>query len=411
MLRYRLLTLLFLGSMVIGVMTPCVGAAETEDELIAVLQRPGATVFERGLACKKLAVVGTEKAVPVLAKLLTNDVTMSHYARYGLEPIPSPKVDEALAAALAKTKGRVQIGVMTSIANRGKPAAIPILAAKLDDPDRAVARAAAHAIARLGTAKAVAILQEHMTGEFAPACLVCANTMVKQGAPDAAVRILVPLSELKGAAEYVRLAALLHAVELQGKSGLKMLAAALQSNDPKTVAMALRAARLPKVKGACQAALAILPTAKPAKKTLLLTLLGDLGDPAGLPAVIQAARADDESVRVAALAALASLGNADQVKLLVDAAADPSAAVSGQALKTLSALAGAEVDRAVLALLDDPDRQAVAIQLVGRRRITSAVPRLLGLLGSAQQLNVLAALGETVPLDQLDPIAKLLDAN
>lgn len=413
MLRHTMLTLLILGSLVIGGMTAQVGAVETEteDELIAILQRPDATVFEKGLACEKLAVVGTEKAVPVLAKLLVGDVTMSHYARFGLEPIPSPAVDAVLADALAKTEGRVQIGVITSIANRGKTAAIPILAAKLDSPDRAVAKAAAHAIARLGSPVAFELMQKHMTGEFAPACLVCASTMVKQGNPDAAVAILVPLSKLSGAAKYVRLAAMLQAIKLQGKDGLKTLTAALKSDDPEVVAMALRTARLPEVKDAYTAALDVVATATPAKKALLITLIGDLGNAAGVPTIVAALQSGDESVRVAALAALAALGGADHVKLLVDAAMDPSPAVAGQALKTLSALSGDKVDQAVLALLDDPACQVVAIQLVGSRRITAAVPKLLRLLNGPQQEAVLAALGETVMLDQLDPIAKLLAAD
>ncbi len=411
MLRYVFCSVLAAGVFCAAVATAQMPGPETEDQLLATLQRPDATVFEKGLACKRLAILGTEKAVPVLAKLLTDDVTMSHYARYGLEPIPSPKVDEVLAAALGKTKGRILIGIINSIANRGKPAAIPSLAAKLDDSDRAVAKAAAHAIARLGTPAAVAVFKKRMTGEFAPACLVCANTLVKQGHPDEAVAILVPLSKLRDAAPYVRTAAMLHAVELQGDKGLPMLTSALKSDDPKVAAMALRAARLPKVKGAARAALDALADAPPQRKALLITLLGDLRDPAGLPAVIAAAKSDNDTVRVAALAALASLAGPEHVKLLVDAAMAPSEAVSNQAIKTLTSLKGDAVDKAVLALLDDPQRQLVAIRLVGNRRIAAAVPKLLRLLDGPHKVAVLTALGETVSLNQLDAIAKQLNAD
>ena len=94
---------------------------------------------------------------------------LAHYARYGLEPIPSPKVDEALLAALSTLEGKHLIGVIYSLANRGKPEVIGALAEKLGDADEAVASAAAHSIARLGTLAAAAVLSEQMSPKFAAA--------------------------------------------------------------------------------------------------------------------------------------------------------------------------------------------------------------------------------------------------
>lgn len=382
----------------------------TENELIAELQRPDASVFEKQIACKRLAAIGTEKAVPALAKMLDGDETLAHLARYGLETIPSPQVDQVLAAALTSTKGRVLIGVINSIANRGKPAAIDGLAKKLDDPDRAVAQAAAHAIARLGTLRAVEVLAAHATPEFGPALLVCANTLVKQGEATTAEKQLIQLTQIDGAAKHVRLAAAIQVVGLQGEHSEQMLVDGFKSADPEIVAAALRAARLPGVKNAGAAALAVLPDVGPVTRARLVTLLGDLRDPGGLAAITTAAKSQDEFVRVAAMAALAAVGNADHVPLLVDAAMASSTRVADQALQSLGALKGAAIDQAVLKLLDDPARRRVAVRLVGSRRITAGVPRLLPLLQDDLTIDVLAALGETVALDQLDAIAKYLGA-
>ena len=61
--------------------------------------------------------VGTKEAVPVLAALLA-DEKLAHMARYALEPIPDPAVDEAFRAALGNLKGRRLVGVICSIGVR-----------------------------------------------------------------------------------------------------------------------------------------------------------------------------------------------------------------------------------------------------------------------------------------------------
>ena len=75
-----------------------------QDQLIAVL-KSDATHKEKSDACRELAVIGTKAAVPTLVAMLP-DETMSHMARYALETIPDPSVDQAFRAALSQLKGR-----------------------------------------------------------------------------------------------------------------------------------------------------------------------------------------------------------------------------------------------------------------------------------------------------------------
>ena len=387
----------------------CVVAAEaqTETELLATLKSPDASLFDKAIACKRLAIVGTEASVPVLASLL-DDEKLSHYARYGLEPNPSPKVDQAFVAAIGKLKGRHLIGTINSLANRGKPEAIGPLTAKLRDSDRSVALAAAHAIARLGTPKAATILGEAFSADMAPAVLVGGKTLANQGHKTQAIALLEKLSASNDVPVHVRLAATLQSIDLQGKNGLKTLTGALASSDEGLFATGLRAARLLPATDTSKTVLEALKGAPPARAALLLTLLGDLADPAALATVVKAVQAKEPVVRIAALEALASLGNADQVLLLLDAAGDPSEAVAAQAQKTLAKLPGGDVDEVVLGLLSDAARQSAVIRAIGQRRISEAVPQLLKLQGGPNQLEVIAALGETVSLDQLEVLGKLL---
>lgn len=388
--------------------TNCPGAA-TEAELLAQLQDESASFQDKSNACKELAVVGTEAAVPVLATLLDDD-KLAHYARYGLEPIRSEKVDEALVAALDNLERKHLIGVIQSIANRNKPEAIAALATKLDVEDRAVAQSAAHAIARLGTPQAEAILSARLSEEFAGAALVCAKQLVRQGRQDEAAAIFVKLTQLENAPEHIQLAAMLQTVQLQGPEGLELLANALASKDENRRNMGLRTARLIDNAQASEVARKVFKNASPSTAPLLLTLLGDLGDNKSLPVVVEAANSKDDSIRTAALAALASLGSAEHTTLLLEAAQDESPLVSAAAMKTLVNLSDEGVDQAVLQRLDDKQLQEVAIEAIGKRRINSAVPKLVKMINGPSQLEVIAALGETVSLDQLDLLGEQLDS-
>ncbi|NOY41896.1 MAG: hypothetical protein GXP26_08680 [Planctomycetes bacterium] len=382
-------------------------AAETEADLLAKLKSNDTSFRDKTAACKRLAVVGTEKTVPVLAGLLDDD-KLSHYARYGLEPIPSDEVDKVLLAALETVQGRHLIGVIQSLGNRGKASAIEAIAKKLDDADREVAKAAAHCLGRLGTTAASGILSKRMSGEFAPAGLVCAKQLARQGQADAAIALLLKVFRQEDAAEYVRLAAMLHTTKLQGDKGTKLLAEALSSDDKSLLNMGLRTARLIDPVAASRVASEVLKSSKPAKAALLITLLGDLGQATSLATVVGVAQSSDEQSRVAALEAIASLGGADQVALLLDAAADKSETVAATAMETLVALPGDDIDRVVLEMVKDEQRKDTAIQVVGRRRITAAVPMLVKMLENSGDVDLILALGETVSLDDLDLLGKRL---
>lgn len=133
-------------------------APEGEDarKLIGVLQS-GAPLFEKCKACQRLAVIGTAEAVPVLAGLL-GDEKLAHYARFALEPIPDPSVDDALRAAMAALKGKLLVGVINSVGSRRDAKALDNLTKLVGDADLDAAAAAAAAIGRIGTSSAARAL-------------------------------------------------------------------------------------------------------------------------------------------------------------------------------------------------------------------------------------------------------------
>jgi HEAT repeat protein len=152
-------------------------SSEQEAKLIAVLTS-SATPLEKGEACRELARIGTRAAVAPLAGLLA-DEKLAHMARYGLEPIPDPAVDEALRDAASKLKGRPLIGVIGSIGVRRDAKAVDLLAKQLKDSDTDVMQAAARALGSIGTTTAAKALENTLAGTPAPSRLAVAEGLFR----------------------------------------------------------------------------------------------------------------------------------------------------------------------------------------------------------------------------------------
>ena len=118
------------------------------ERLVGILKDQEASVFARAKACQRLAVTAKASAVPALEALLP-DPEVSHYARFALEAIPDPSVDEALRRALGKVEGKLLVGVINSLGRRKDVRALPALAGLLHSEDSEVAQAAAAAMSRI----------------------------------------------------------------------------------------------------------------------------------------------------------------------------------------------------------------------------------------------------------------------
>ena len=111
----------------------------------------------KDFVCRKLAIVGSAAAVPILVGLLTQEAN-AHLARHALERISGPEAAAALKDALSKTSGKLKIGVIGSLGARREVSAVPALAALLQDTDAAIVRSATLALAAIGGAEATRVL-------------------------------------------------------------------------------------------------------------------------------------------------------------------------------------------------------------------------------------------------------------
>jgi HEAT repeat protein len=138
-------------------------AAPNEKQALAVLNASDSSLEAKANACTDLSVVGTAKAVPALAKLLS-DKQLTDYVRNALELIPDAAAGEALLAAASELKGDLLIGVVITLGDRGDEAAVPVLQKLATDSECCAADAALSSLALIANDQAaetiIAVLKE-----------------------------------------------------------------------------------------------------------------------------------------------------------------------------------------------------------------------------------------------------------
>lgn len=361
------------------------------DKLIAVL-KSDAPHKEKADACRLLAIVGTKDAVAPLAALL-GDEKLSHMARYGLEPIPDPAVDEALRAALGKLKGRPLVGVIGSIGVRRDAKAVEQLAKMLHDTDDQVAQAAARALGKIGNRPATRALQCALPNvsaanrlAFCEGLLRCAERLAAEGNRDLAIEVYDQLRKLD-APHQVRGGALRGAILTRGKDGVALLREHLRSKDYILFSAAVQTAQESPIAEVTQALTAELNRMPADNQILVIQTLGKRADASASPALFALAKAknSEKSVRLAAIKSLAEIGHSSAVPVLADLLNDADSEISQAAQESLAALPGRRADDAVMAMLDSSQtsQRLTALELMGRRRMTTRIPALLKAVGDA----------------------------
>lgn len=386
--------------------------APSEDELIAVITSDEAPKAEKAIACKKLAIFGSPKAVPALEPLLKDEELIS-WARIALEAIPGEEADAALRGALDDLTGRSLIGVINSIAVRGDQQAVPQLIKILNDDKEAPATAAAAALGRLGGEPAVAALKRALSDESeavrnvaAEGLVYAAEGMMAEEQNESAIDLYQAI-RTADVPKQRKIEATRGLILAQGAAGVPLLVEQLRSDDEDFFRLGLFTARELEGKPATDAIASELAGASPDRAALLLKLLADRGDPVSSALVLEQAQEGPEAVRIAAIELLGKLGDVESVPALLKLAQDENEAIAAAAKAAVAGLPGKEVDALLVGRLGEPNGEALAVvaELTGKRRIADAAIPLMKLLEHPDadvRENALTALGETIAFDQLD---------
>ncbi len=206
--------------------------------------------------------------------------------------------------------------------------------------------------------------------------------------------------------EHIEIAALEGAIRARGADGLPMLVDCLRS--PRDVVFKVGLAMAHELPGnevtkALLDELKKLAASAETRRALMIYVLGDRGDKAALPAVLELANRGADAVRLPAVRVLAELGDASAIPALLDAAvAEGELAEAGR--ESLIELEGDEVNSKLVGMLGDSEgkRLVELIAVVGKRGIGKAEPTLAKLADSKDpgvRQAAVAALGSTVGLD------------
>lgn len=379
-------------------------------KLVATLQSD-AVLFDKAQACQRLAVIGGKEAVPTLAALLA-DERLGTYARFGLEPIPDPSVDDALRDALGTLRGRPLAGVIDSIGVRRDIKAVDALTKLANDPTSEVACEALAALGQIATFEAIETLQRSLASDSAAvrnaaadACLVSVDRLLAQNKREQSVRLCdaVRRADVPGP---LRAAATRGAILARQSAGLPLLLEQLKAHDNDLFDVAIKTSRELPGGDVTQSLIAELDRLPPARQVLLIRAIGDRQDAAALSAMRTRAVSGPSETRVAAIRVLGQMGDVSAATMLLETAVSDDSVLAEAAHASLAKLHGSEVDEAIVKNLDrgDPKARALLLDLTAQHSIASALPVVLRAADDPNEQVRLAAtkaLGRIIGLKEI----------
>jgi type 1 glutamine amidotransferase/HEAT repeat protein len=398
--------------------------AACEKELLGYLPsagRPAAVLA----VCRALRLIGSEKSVPALERLLRREDT-TDAALYALEKIPGAEADAALLGSLDAAQGSLKIGIVSSLGQRRTAAAVGPLAALIFDQDAELARAAVTALARIGGSDAAAALVEaydKADGErkvdLAYALLDAAEGAL--AGRDFPTTLTLAEKVLAAPAESLPLVARRTALKDKLLSLEKAEAAQLVLDTLAKGPAELQEPAIGQVgklfaPSEIRPVADLLPNLPEPSRVHLLAVLAGYPREAIQPAILGAAKSDSLGVRLAALNALAAAGDPSLVAFLAQRAAAAKGTEQAAARSSLWKIPGKDVDEAVLFQLLAAPKDEVKRELVraiAERRISEGKGLLLAYARSgsaataAESARALRSVAS--PVDIPDLLDVLLD--
>ncbi len=121
--------------------------ADIEQALLGVSQSD-AKVPAKEYVCRKLALIGTGRSVPVLVEMLS-DEKLADSALFALQGMPVEAVGDALRAALVGARGNLQVGIVNALGERRDTQAVAALSELENGPDTVLSVAAKSALRKI----------------------------------------------------------------------------------------------------------------------------------------------------------------------------------------------------------------------------------------------------------------------
>jgi type 1 glutamine amidotransferase/HEAT repeat protein len=388
-------------------------AKAAEQLLLGALGGRGSLAW-KGFLCRQLSLVGSEASAESLMTLL-KDETTADMARYALERIGGDKIRGLVRQALASLPPKTQIGVISTLGVWQDSEAVGLVAGFLKSPDEGLRDAATSSLGRIATDDAAEALLACMKDASGPwktrimdACLQCSQVALARGRTDAATQLYKTIYD-SASQTHVRAAALVGWVTADRSHAGEILLAALQQPDQGLVVAAC--SLVSAVDGPAQRkkVAEYLTKVPEAGRVAMLASLARTGDRTILPLVMSAAQTEKGPVQIAAVQALASLGDASTVGFLASTAGASDGELRDTARDSLVQLRGDGVDQQILKAVSGArtSAQKELIAAIRQRRIRGADQVLIRLTASsdagvrAAAFSGLAEIGDKADLPVL----------
>ncbi len=389
-----------------------------EKKLISFIESD-ATFASKQFICRQLSLIGTVESVPALKKLLLDPKT-ADIALYALQRIPAAEADKVLIEALNETQGKAKIGVINCLGERGTRAAVNPLAGLTTDVDEATAGAAICALGKIANdeaEKALVKTVSRQTGRLKTvsmdALLKCADAYAKKGKTAKALKIYRRYDSTK-VPSTIRTAAICGILKSDPQNAGSYTIKLLKGKDSAAKEIAIKELRNLDDKSQLKNIAALLPRLSTEHQVQLINALMDIGDPSVKTYVLSAVKSKNTNVRVAALQALITLGNAKDVFLLAAKAASADKKEQDAARESLYRLRGSDVNATISAIIPNSVEE-IKIELIkslGERGAAESVADILKLTKDKNadvRESAIKVLGQLATPDYLPQLLDVLE--
>ena len=357
-----------------------------EDALIKILSLKNASLDARRFTCRMLQQVGTDKCVSALAVLLA-DKDLAHYARLSLQMMKkSIKAGDALMSALDKAPDEIKPGIIASIAERGDKKAAARISKLMLHKESGIAGAAINALGRIGGSSSAGYLQktkvaQNMKHVQTGALLECAESLKSSDA----VGIYKKVYSGKNR-DVHRAAALKGLIKTDESRAVSIIVDLLKGDDSYLRQAVLGYIVMEKSSKLSMAAADVLKSVSTEKKAEIIDLLSKRGDKAVLGSITGYIKSKDKKVREAALMAVGKLGDAKNVKMLLEQVKEGEAGEI--AIKSLAGMFAPGIDDALIRELKAKDLRMEAVKVFTERMCEKAGPEMVKLIKKSLDIDI-----------------------
>lgn len=322
---------------------------EVEPYLFKALNNSKLSGDAKRFVADQLYKFADEDSVPELSKLLYRSGT-GDIARRGLERIDHPDALEALLNALKRAKGSTLTGVIESLGRRRATEATRTLRQFVQSGNTDVVKASLYALGEIGGIDAVQLLgmarlsvRRSLRADGTKAYLRCGWVSLADGDRRAALDVfdslLIEVEPIE-----VRQEAMRGIVQTEREHSIPVVIEALQGDEPELQVAAAEAISAIEGEAVTLALVSSYADLTPPIQQLVVRILGERRDLAGMPTVIQSMLNRSPGVRLEALHAIAKFNHPDTLQTLLKISATGSPEERQLAQTALRSLEGPKIN-------------------------------------------------------------------